>query len=270
MILLNLLIPFLAAILGGTLNSVAGGGSFITFPSLLVTNVPPIQANATSTTALWPASLAAAWAFRKELAKQNRVLLLALGITSLIGGIAGAVLLLKTPQTTFVLLIPFLMLAATLLFALSPLINARLKQRNTSQMRESSTTEVPAPPLSWFTLTRLVLLQSVIAIYGGYFGGGIGILMLATLGLMGMEDIHEMNAIKNTLATCINGVAVVTFMVAGAIFWINALTMVVGAIIGGYGGAYYARKLDQRLVRGFVILVGCVLTIYFFFRYGFI
>jgi uncharacterized protein len=268
MVFFNLLIPFLAAILGGTLNSVAGGGSFLTFPSLIVTNVPPIQANATSSTALWPGSAAAAWAFRKELAKQSWGLLLLLGIISLIGGITGAILLLKTPQKTFVRLIPFLMLAATLLFALSPVINAKLKQHNVSKQLEA--TKVSAAKLSWLALTRLVLLQLLISIYGGYFGGGIGILMLATLGLMGMEDIHEMNAVKNTLATCINGIAVATFILAGAVFWLNALTMVVGAIIGGYGGASYARKLDPRLVRGFVILVGSVLTIYFLFEYGFL
>jgi uncharacterized protein len=268
--LINLLIPFLAAILAGALNSVAGGGSFITFPSLLLTGVPPIQANATNTAALWPASLAAAWAFRKELAKQNRTLLLALGLASLVGGVGGAILLLVTPQTTFVLLIPFLMLAGTLLFAFSPAINARLKRRGSLRKQESAQPiEVPEARLSWKTLAGIVALQVVIAVYGGYFGGGIGILMLATLGLMGMENIHEMNAVKNVLATCINGVAVVTFIVAGAVVWTNALTMVIGAIAGGYGGAYYARKLDQRLVRGFVILVGVVMTVYFFFKYGY-
>lgn len=282
MTFLNFLIPFLAAIVGGTLNAVAGGGSFLTFPALIYAEIPPIQANATSTTALWPGSVAALWAFRKELAQQNRVLLLSLSSVSLLGGVAGAILLLVTPQTTFVRLIPFLLLAATLLFALSPWINTRLKRRaemrklrQVSAEESAAASSLPLPEggsqssVAWPALVRATLLQLVIAVYGGYFGGGIGILQLASLGAMGMEDIHEMNAIKNATTTCINGVAVVTFIIAGAVFWAHALIMIVGAIIGGYGAAYYARKLDQRIVRGFVILVGCVMTLYFFGKYGF-
>lgn len=275
----NVLVLLLASVLGGTVNSVAGGGSFITFPTLIYTGVLPIQANATSTTGLWPASASAAWALRKELAMQNKMLLLVLGITSFIGGIGGAILLLKTPQATFTLLIPFLMLLATLLFAFSPLVNMRLRQRAEARRKKSAevaeipqegnSTEAVQIGLPWIKLAGLALLQLVIAIYGGYFGGGIGILMLATLGLMGMENIHEMNAVKNTLAACINGLAVIVFVLFGAIDWPGALVMVAGTIVGGFGGAYYARKLDPRLVRGFVILVGCVMTVYFFFKYFF-
>lgn len=290
MLLINLLITFVAAVLGGTQNGIAGGGSFLTFPSLLYVGIAPIQANATSTTALWPGSAAAAWALRKELFRQNKMLLLVLSITSVIGGGAGAVLLLVTPQETFVQLIPYLLLMATVLFTLSPLVHARIKQRLAGRRKGELTAETAeylrgleaielpgpqmeaatnAPTLSPKLLTGLACLQLIIALYGGYFGGGIGILMLASLGLMGIEDIHEMNAIKNTLAACINGVAVITFIVAGAVIWFNALIMVVGAIIGGYGGVYYARKLNPRLVRGFVIMVGCLMTVYFFYKYGF-
>jgi uncharacterized membrane protein YfcA len=265
MTFVNILIPFLAAILGGTLNSVAGGGSFITFPALIYANVLPKLANATSTAALWPGSVASSWAFRKELVKQNKLLVLILVITSLIGGVGGAILLLATPQETFVRLIPFLLLAATLLFAFSPLVNRQLKQFAINRKKAGTDSN-----LSWAVLSRVAVLQLIIAIYGGYFGGGIGILMLASLGLLGMENIHEMNAIKNVLASCINGVAVVTFIIAGAVVWPNALTMVVGAIIGGFGGAYYARKLDPKFIRGFVILVGCVITLYFLFKYNFL
>jgi len=272
MTLANILILFIAAFLGGTLNSIAGGGSFIGFPALIYVNIPPIQANATNTVALWPGSVAAAWALRKELASQNSLLLLVLGTASLVGGVGGALLLLHTPQATFVLLIPFLMLAATILFAFSPTINAQLKKRAATRYKEKveGAMPVPASHTSWTALTRTAALQIVIAVYGGYFGGGIGILMLASLGVMGMENIHEMNAVKNLLATCINGVAVITFILAGAVVWSDALLMIVGATIGGFGGAYYARKLDPRLVRGFVILVGCVMTIYFFVKYGFL
>lgn len=274
----NLLLTFAAAVLGGTLNGVAGGGTFLTLPSLLYAGVAPIEANATSTTALWPASAAAAWALRKELARQNKTLLLALGITGFIGGTGGALLLLRTPQTTFTQLIPYLLLLATVLFAISPLVNARLKQRIAAKRKELATGEVSSristsdklsPRFSWRSLSGIAILQLIIAVYGGYFGGGIGILTLATLGLIGIEDLNEMNAIKNILVACINGVAIIIFIVAGAIVWFNALIMIVGAIIGGYGGVYFARKLDQRIVRVFVIVVGVVMTLYFFYKYGF-
>ena len=272
MTFVNILLLLGASILGGTLNGVAGGGSFVTFPALIYIGVPPIHANATSTTGLWPASAAATWALRKELARQNKALLLTLGVSSVLGGIGGAFLLLNTPQKTFVLLIPFLMLLATLLFAISPLINARLKQRAADRKKEQIVegTEVSSARWSWIALAGIAILQLVIATYGGYFGGGIGILMLAALGLIGIENIHEMNAVKNTLAASINGVAVITFILAGAVAWQDVLIMLVGTLAGGYGGAYYARKLDPRIVRGFVLLVGCVMTIYFFFKYGFL
>ncbi len=255
MTILQASLLFIAAILGGTLNSVAGGGSFIGFPALIFTGVPPIEANATNTVALWPGSVASVRAYRKELAAQNRRLLFVLGITSLVGGVLGAILLLRTPQSTFVRLIPYLLLLATLLFTFSKPITTLLRKYIP---REDS--------LSWFTLLIVAFFQLIIAVYGGYFGGGIGILMLATLGLMGMENINEMNAVKTLLQTCINGVAVITFTIAGAVEWPQAILMIVGAIIGGYGGAYYARKIEQRWVRLFVILVGFSMTLYFFLR----
>ncbi len=276
--LISILITFGAAILGGTLNGVAGGGTFLTLPSLLYIGVAPIEANATSTTALWPASAAAAWALRKELARQNKTLLLVLGVTGFIGGTGGALLLLKTSQTTFTQLIPYLLLIATVLFAISPLVNTRIKQRIAARKKELAVDEADARILtpdktdahtSWRSLSGIAILQLIIAIYGGYFGGGIGILTLAVLGLIGIEDINEMNAVKNILVACINGVAIITFVVAGAVVWFNALIMIVGAIIGGYGGVYFARKLDQRIVRVFVIAVGCLMTIWFFYKYGF-
>lgn len=276
--LINILIMFGAAILGGTLNGVAGGGTFLTLPTLLYVGAAPIQANATSTVALWPASAAATWALRKELVRQNKTLLLVLGITGFVGGTAGALLLIKTSQTTFTQLIPYLLLVATVLFTLSPLVNARIKQRVAARQKEAMAGEVSShistpnetnSRISWRSLTGIAILQMIIAIYGGYFGGGIGILTLATLGLVGIEDLNEMNAVKNILVACINGVAVITFVIVGAVVWFDALVMIVGGIIGGYGGVYFASKLDQRVVRAFVILVGCVMTIYFFYKYGF-
>ncbi|GCE04736.1 sulfite exporter TauE/SafE family protein [Dictyobacter aurantiacus] len=251
----TILLLFLVAIVGGTLNSVAGGGSFFTFPALIFANVQSVVANATSTVALWPGSVASAGAYRNELKMIDRRLLIVLVVTSLIGGVLGAFLLLMTPPSIFTTLIPYLLLIATLLFTFSGPVTKRLRLR-----RVEKTT------LSVSQLVGMSFAQLVIAVYGGYFGGGIGILMLATLALMGLENIHVMNGLKTVLASCINGVAVITFIVAGAIYWPAAIVMVVGAIIGGYGGAYFARKIDQRLIRYFVIVVGFVMTLYFFIK----
>jgi uncharacterized protein len=253
------LILFIAAMLGGALNSVAGGGSFLTFPSLIFAGVQPIQANATSTVALWPGSVASVGAYRKELASLNRVVLLTLGITSLIGGIGGAILLLSTPQATFLGLVPYLMLLATLLFAFSPRITAMLRKSSAEKIEEKMVTSGRA-------LAGITFIQLIVAVYGGYFGGGIGIMILASLGVMGMDNIHEMNGLKTVLQSIINGVAVITFVIARAVIWLPAIVMVVGAIVGGFGGAYVARRLDARFIRGFVILVGISMTIFFFLR----
>ncbi|GAC1363962.1 MAG: sulfite exporter TauE/SafE family protein [Ktedonobacteraceae bacterium] len=251
----SMLLLFLAAVMGGTLNSVAGGGSFFTFPSLIFAGIPPIAANATSTVAIWPGSVASVGAYRRELSTQKRILLLLLVGTSLVGGVLGAILLLRTPPGIFVALLPYLLLMATLLFTFSGPVTRRLRVRSI----EKSVLSIPS-------LIGISVAQLVIAVYGGYFGGGIGILMLATLALMGMEDIHQMNALKTLLAACINGVAVITFIVAGAVVWPPALVMIAGAIIGGYGGAYFARKIEQKWIRIFVMVVGFSLTLYFFIR----
>lgn len=286
MTILQAFILFIAAIIGGTLNAVAGGGSFVTFPTLVFTGVLPIQANATSTVALWPGSLASIGAYRRELGALNRTIVVILGITSLIGGALGAALLLLTPQQTFVGLIPFLLLLATLLFAFSPRITAALRKRaerdaaqtppaETTRMAEATAATRATPAarsrglgktavISRRALAIFVFVQFLLAIYGGYFGGGLGIMMLAALGIMGMENIHEMNGLKTILQASINGVAVVTFIIARAVYWPQALVMIAGAIVGGFGSAYYARKIDPRYVRAFVILVGVGMTIYFF------
>jgi hypothetical protein len=251
---LHVPVLMLAAMLAGALNSVAGGGSFITFPTLLLTGVLPIQANATSTVALWPGTISSTAAYRRELSRE-RDLLGVLAAASVVGGLLGAVLLLKTPQQTFAHLIPWLLLAATLLFAFGGSIANHLRRRLGKEQNA---------PLTG--LLGVALLQVLIAIYGGYFGGGIGILMLASLALLGLENIHAMNALKTLMASCINGVAVLTFILAGAVAWPQAVVMVVGGILGGYGGAYFARQINPRLVRWFVIVVGAGMTLYFFLR----
>ena len=249
----HMLILFLLAVVGGTLNSVAGGGSFFTFPALIFVGIPAIAANASNTVALWPGSVASMWAYRHEIAQQRRGFLILMVSTSLIGGIIGAQLLLHTPASIFQSLIPYLLLLATLLFALSGPITTRLRMRNVGKVR-----------LAPSTLIAVAIAQLIISTYGGYFGGGIGILMLATLAMMGMEDIHVMNGLKTALASCINGVAVFIFIFAHAIVWPETILMIVGAIIGGYGGAYYARKVNPNLIRGFVIVVGFAMSAYFF------
>jgi uncharacterized membrane protein YfcA len=250
------LVLFVTALLGGTMNSVAGGGSFLTFPALILTGVAPITANATSTVALWPGSVASAGAYRRELGRAQHVRLLS--AVSLLGGIAGALLLLHTPSSAFQRLIPWLLLLATALFAFGPALTARVRARTGRPGKTGHPQGVPLP------VGGIAVVQFVIAIYGGYFGGGIGILMLAALGLMGLDNINEANAVKTLLASFINGIAVLTFIAARAVAWPQALLMLVGAIVGGYGGAATARRLPPLIVRRVVIAIGSTMTLYFF------
>ncbi len=255
MSLLDAVIIFVAAVLAGALNSVAGGGSFLSYPALVFSGVPLINANTTSTIALWPGSVASVGAYRKEIAAERQGLVPLLG-ASLLGGIIGALILLGTPQNTFAKLLPFLLLFATVLFAFSKRINAYVRGMISADTARSQTR----------VRIGVIFLQFVIAVYGGFFGGGIGIMMLAAYGLLGMDNIHRMNGMKTLMATVINGVAVLAFVLAGTIYWPQAIVMVVGAIIGGYSGATYAQKIDPVRVRQFVILVGCVMTVIFFTR----
>jgi uncharacterized membrane protein YfcA len=248
------LLLFISAIMAGALNSVAGGGSFFTFPILLFTGMNPIMANATSTIAVWPGTLASVLAYRDEI-KANKAKLPKLVASSFIGSVLGAFVLLNTPTSVFTGLIPYLLLVATLLFSFSSIITRKLKER-----RELGKRSLHVNPLASF------FIQIVIAFYGGYFGGGMGIMMLAMLSFMGLTHIHEMNALKSTLGSVINGVAVVIFIIAGIVAWPQAIVMLTGSIIGGYFGAHYARKISPDKIRYFVIGVGCILTVYFFMK----
>jgi uncharacterized membrane protein YfcA len=247
-------ILFVAAVVGGTLNAVAGGGSFVTFPALVFTGIPPITANATSTVALWPGSIASAAAYRNEFNAERRTLIL-LGSSSLIGGVIGAILLLKTPQATFDRLVPLLLLLATVLFTFGGSLTKRLRGHFADNAEPTTRSTV-----------LIVAVQFVVGIYGGYFGGGLGIIILAVLAILGMTSLHRMNALKTLLQACVNGVAVLTFIVANAVTWPQALVMIVGSIVGGYGAAHYARRVDPRIIRGCVTVVGFAMTIYFFVR----
>jgi len=243
---------FFAGALGGALNAVAGGGSFIAFPALLFTGVPPIPANATNTIALWTAAAASGGAYRKRLDVPRRVMIPLLA-ASLAGGLVGAFLLLKTPAHTFMRVLPWLTLGATLLFA----FGKKLAGGRKSVIEHEASTAA---------LAGTTLFQLCVAVYGGYFGGGMGIVMLAMLAALGMTDIHAMNALKSVLGFVINGVAVVTFVVAGAVYWKHAIVMIVGGIAGGYLGAHYAQKMPQAWIRIFVVVVGAGMTMYFFWK----
>jgi uncharacterized membrane protein YfcA len=246
---------FAAALMAGGLNSVAGGGSFFSFPALLFTGVFPIPANATSALAVWPGSLASAWAYRKRLPRSPR-LLLPLIAASLLGGLAGATLLLHTPQSSFIRLLPFLFLGATALFAYGKRLAGFFGAHGPH----------PADP-SWLWITLVSLVQMVIAVYGGYFGGGMGIMMLALLSLLPLGDVHGMNGVKALLAASANGVAITTFILAGIILWPQALLMTVGAMLGGFTGAHFAQKFNPGKVRWLVVVVGTAMSVYFFWRY---
>ena len=247
----TLIFLFFAGALGGALNAVAGGGSFIAFPALLFTGIAPIAANATNTVALWVGVTASTGAYRRHLDLSRRVMI-PLAVTSLIGGIAGAYLLLHTPPQTFLRVLPWLMLGATLLF----LFGGRLARSQNGLAHDISTS----------ALVFASAFELVVAVYGGYFGGGVGILNLAMLAIVGMTDIHAMNALKVVLGGIINGVAVITFIVAGAVVWKQGVVMIAGAILGGYLGAHYALKLPQAWIRAFVIVVGTGMTVYFFWK----
>ncbi len=256
MTLLQAAFLFGAALIAGALNSVAGGGSFISFPALVAVGVTEKLANATNTVALWPGALASMGPYRDVLTGKRQSLLL-LGSLSVVGGLAGAIVLLRTPKATFSALIPFLMLGATLLFTFGPRLTVWVRTHLAKRA-------IGGPP--WLGVLGVGALLLVTSFYGGFFGGGVSILLLALLALLGMENIHEMNALKVFLNALINGIAVVAFVAAGAVVWQAAPVMIAGAIVGGFGGAYFARKLEPIVVRRFVIVVGVTMTFYFFIR----
>jgi uncharacterized membrane protein YfcA len=243
---------FIAGVLGGALNAVAGGGSFIAFPALLFSGVAPIAANATNTVGLWVGVTASGGAYRKHLDISRRVMI-PLAVTSVIGGVAGAFLLLHTPAQTFLRVLPWLMLGATLLF----MFGGRLARGSGNAIAHDASTKA---------VVVASLLELVFAVYGGYFGGGVGILNLAMLAVLGMTDIHAMNALKVVLGGIINGIAVITFILAGAVVWKQGSVVIVGAVFGGYFGAHYAQKLPGAWIRRFVIVVGTSMTAYFFWK----
>ena len=243
---------FFAGTVGGAINAVAGGGSFVAFPALLFTGVPPVPANATNTLALWVGTTASGGAYRQKLDIPRRVMI-PLIVTSVIGGVAGAILLIKTPAQTFLKVLPWLMLGATLLFAFGKRLTGRVSAGMSAEASRGS-------------MVGATIFELAVALYGGYFGGGMGIMMLAVLTLLGMTHIHRMNALKNMLGALINGVAVVAFILAGAVRWSPGAVMIVGGIAGGYFGAASARRVDPKHVRVLVLVIAWTMTAYFFLK----
>jgi hypothetical protein len=246
-------IAFGAAFLAGAINSVAGGGTLVSFPALIWLGLNSVAANATSTVAIWPGTVGSAWGYRRELASAEsrfRILI----VPSLIGGIVGALLLRWTPPAVFDRLVPFLILFATLLFMAQEPVQ-RLLKTSDSESHQSS---------RW--LAGALLFQLMVGIYGGYFGAGIGILMLAALSILGLKDIHEMNSLKVIFGGSINGVAAAYFIWAHMVEWPYVLIMAIGAILGGYGGAGTARKMGRTAVRRIVIGIGLAMSVSLFVK----
>jgi hypothetical protein len=246
----------------GAVNSVAGGGTLITFPALLAAGQTALVANATNTAALWPGSASSLWGYRSEI-QANRRMLGTLFVLSLAGGILGAWLLLVTPTKMFDRIVPFLVLAATLLFLSQERITRWIRARSESGADSAVESGSAEPSHSGGEIHlgagSLVLLL-ITGIYGGYFGAGIGIMTLAALSFVGFRNIHEMNGVKNFFTMFVNVVAAVIFMAGHKVNWEFALVMAVGAIIGGYAGAGIARKIGQKNVRRIIIGIGFVLT----------
>ena len=241
------LLLFGAAFLAGIINSMAGGGSFLTFPALVFAGVPAVAANATSTVAMLPSAFASTFSYRSDIRRLQHERLKLWTVVSLVGGLAGAVLLLSTPETAFRQIVPWLLLLATILFAFGNQISLALRgSLHGSQM-------------------LLLTLLFPVAVYGGYFGGGGGIMVLAVFRLYGMSDIHAMNGVKTWLMGTLNTLAACIFIAAHKIHWAPALLMMSAGILGGYSGPLLARRLPPEFVRYAVIAVGAGMTAWFFY-----
>jgi uncharacterized membrane protein YfcA len=247
---LQLIIIALVSAAAGAMNAVAGGGTLLTFPALIGIGIPPLTANATSTVALCPGSLGSIWGYRSELTGARRWAI-AFALPSLLGGLVGALLLMNTAAATFSAIVPWLVLGATGLFmAQGPLVSW-LRSRSTLGATRSDDELTARTPGAW-----LLASQFAIGVYGGYFGAGIGILMLASLGLMGLTNIHRMNGLKNWGGLCMNLVAAMAFSLSGLVNWLVALVMAVGALAGGYLGSLVAQRVSQQTVRMVIVVIG--------------
>ncbi|HEY5282730.1 MAG TPA: sulfite exporter TauE/SafE family protein [Polyangia bacterium] len=237
---------FFGGLCAGVMNSVAGGGTLVSYPILLWAGRDPILANATNALALWPGSLAGAWGFRREIARLPRLLKF-LVPAAVLGGLVGGWLLLATPSKVFSAFVPYLILFATLVLAAKSVLTRLGRQPTSGRTRAGALV--------------LFVAQFAVSVYGGYFGAGMGILMLAALGLYGLTDFHERNAVKNLLSATTNGLASIFFASAGAIRWRDGLVLGVGAVAGGLLGAVVGRRLSSRTLEAVAVLVGLVATV---------
>jgi len=253
-VILNDLILLFSAFLAGGVNALAGGGSFFAFPALMLVGVPAINANATCTLAMLPGAIASFWPYRQDL-DTNRTILIGMSTISFVGGLVGALIMLNTPPGIFIKVVPYLILAATLIFAFGNKITSKILVDQLETGENAHKLTLPS-----------IVFQFVIAAYGGYFGAGIGIVMLACLSLLGMTKINSMNALKVLLASVINGISAVAFVFAGAIYWHQVTIMAIGSVVGGYLAAKVGRKLPPLVIKRFVVCIGLLLTIIFFFK----
>lgn len=256
---LSVFLVALAAAVGGAINAIAGGGTLVTFPAIVALGIPPLVANATSTVALWPGAVSSMWGYRGELTGA-REWILRFTLPSLLGGALGAWLLLNTSDRSFDRIVPFLVLGATILFLIQAPLMRWLRARASRRGAEAGR-EAPAPP-SW----GFLVAQFGVGVYGGYFGAGIGILMLAVLGFMGLTNIHTMNGLKNWGGLCMNAVAAALFAASGIVNWPVALAMAAGGLLGGYAGSRMAQRVGQQPVRRAITVIGFASFLYLLLR----
>ncbi|HSZ17554.1 MAG TPA: sulfite exporter TauE/SafE family protein [Terracidiphilus sp.] len=243
-----------AAFLGGLLNAVAGGGSFLLFPAMLGMKMLPIQANASNTVALWPGQLTSIAAYRKDIGKNLRLALI-MGLAGFLGGTVGAVVLLNTPQKTFLQLVPWLLLVAASIFAVSGPVSRWLERRKGAATQTRGRRNLP-----------VFLCTIVVCFYIGYFGAGAGFLIITLLSVFGYQDLNEINALKVVATTTANGIAFVLFVVNGQVVWRYCLLAMVTCAVGGYTSASLARRVPQQVLRGIVVLIGLGMAAWFFWK----
>jgi hypothetical protein len=246
---------FLAAAVAGMVNSIAGGGTLLSFPALVWMGLDPRVANATNSLALAPGAFSSMWGYRDAMSETPRRYFVLL-LPGLLGGVLGGYLLARTPLRTFARLVPWLVLFATVLFTLQPFLQRWLRQHQADDTK----------PATRHWLVGASFYQFLVGIYGGYFGAGIGILLLALLGVLGMTNLHQMNGLKNVLAGGINLIAALYLITANLIHWQAAAVMALGALVGGYGMARVAQRLGQTFVRRAVIIIGFTLSAIFFLK----
>ncbi len=244
----SMILTFSAGMLAGAMNALAGGGSFVSLPALIAAGVPPVQANASSTVALFPGGLASAWAYRDGLRPVGGVPLRVMLLATLCGGLAGALLLLRTSSAAFTFVLPWLLLVASIALAFGRRLGQALRAR----------WQVRAP--------AVLLLQFALGVYGGYFGGAVGIMMMAMWGLIDKSDLKVLNAPRTLLVSAANAVAVLAFIMANAVHWPVTLAMLAGAVVGGYGGARVGRRIPPNAIRAITLLATSCITLVFFWK----